>query len=205
MRPISGFERPLVQWLFVALSIILVATAGGAAWVARHANVAADAARAAEESGRLERQQLDAQLARERSSREALALEVARQRESGIEPARVMPTLTLTPLATRGATPPAATAKSATAQDATQLIELRLVLPAEAPNRRFDIVLRDWSSGDVVWSRSGLASSRIDRQLMVTAFVAGDVFRPGAYELLVTAANAAGQKEEVAAYEIAFK
>ena len=203
MRPISGFERPLIQWLFVALSVVLIATAGGAAWVARRANAASDSARAAEESGRLERQQLDAQLARERSSREALGLELARLRAGSTEPTRVMPTLTLTPVAKRGATPPDATA---TVQHATQLLELRLVLPsAGKPHTRFDVVLRDWSTGDLTWSRGGLTSSKIDRQLMVTAFVTGELFRSGAYELLLSGRNADGQKEEVAAYEIAFK
>lgn len=203
MRPISGFERPVIQWLFVALSVVLIAAAGGAAWMARRATASSEAARAAEESGRLERQQLDAQLARERSSREALSLELTRQRESGPEPVRVVPTLTLTPLTTRGPLPPAPTA---TSQHATQLIELRLILPAtDKKFTRFDVVLRDWSTGAVVWSRGGLAATRVDRQAMVTAFTTGDVFRPGAYELLLSAVTAEGQKAEVAAYEIAFK
>jgi len=203
MRPISGFERPLVQWLFVALSVVLIATAGGAAWVARRANAAADLARAAEENGRFEREQLDAQLARERSSREALSLELTRQRESGAKPTGVMPTLTLTPLTVRGATPPE---PSVTAQHATQVIELRLVLPSSGKRyTAFDIALRDWSTGHVVWSRGGLIATTVDRQAMATTFVTGDVFRAGAYELLLSGMTAEGKKEEVASYEITFK
>jgi hypothetical protein len=202
VRPISGFERPLVQWLFVGLSVILIAAAGGGAWAARRASVAADAALAAQLRGEHERQQLDAQLARERSSREALALELARQRESGAEPIRVMPTLTLTPLTKRGATPPEPTV---TVQHATQLIELRLILPAtDKKYTRFEVALRDWSTGDAVWSRGALTASNIDRQAMVTTFVTGDVFRAGAYELLLSGVTD-GKKEEVASYEITFK
>jgi hypothetical protein len=203
MRPISGFERPLIQWLFVALSIVLIATVGGAAWVARRANAAAALARAAEQNGRFERQQLDAQLARERSSREALSLELTRQRESGAEPTGVMPTLTLTPLTVRGATPPE---PSVTAQHATQVIELRLVLPSSARRyTAFDIALRDWSTGHVVWSRGGLIATTIDRQSMVTTYVTGELFRPGAHELLLSAQTPQGKREEVASYEITFK
>jgi hypothetical protein len=203
MRPISGFDRPGLQWLFVALSVLLIAVAGGAAWVARQANAAAETARSAEEGSRLERQHLDAQLARERSSREALTLELSRAREGTSEPVRVMPTLTLEPVTTRGASPPAATVAT---QHATQLIELRLVLPAAAkPHTRFEAVLRDWTTGRLVWSRGGLAASTVDRQSMLATFVTGDLFRPGAYELLVSGVGTEGQKTEVASYEVAFR
>jgi hypothetical protein len=203
MRPVSGFERPVVQWLFVALSLVLIVAAGGAAWVARHAKAGADAARAADETGRLERQQLEAQLARERSAREALTLELARQRETGSEPVRVMPTLTLAPVATRGATPPP---PAVTMQHATQVIELRLILPPGAERyTRFDVVLRDWSSGSVAWSRGGLLATTVDRQRMVAAFVTGDLFKAGPYELLLSGVTRDGHKEEAASYEVAFK
>ena len=147
MRPISGFDRPVLQWLFAALSVLLIAVAGGAAWVARQANAAAETARSAEEGSRLERQHLDAQLARERSAREALTLELSRAREGTSEPVRVMPTLTLEPVTTRGASPPAATVAT---QHATQLIELRLVLPAAAQRHtRFEAVLPEVESGQL--------------------------------------------------------
>lgn len=203
MRPISGFERPVLQWLFVALSVILIGVAGGASWIARRANAAAEAARAAEEGHRLERQNLDAQLARERSTREALTLELARARETGSGSARVMPTLTLAPLTTRGSSPPAPTVS---VQHATQVIELRLVLPASAkPYTRFEAVLRDWTTGTLVWSRGGLTASKVDREQVLATLVTGDLFRAGAYELLVSGAAADGQKLEIASYEIAFR
>ncbi len=203
MRPISGFERPVVQWVFVGLSLVLIASAGGAAWAARRANATAAALRAAEEGGRLERQHLEAQLARERSTREALSLELARQRETGGGPARVMPTLTLTPVGTRGHTPPQPTV---TTQHATQLIELRLMLPPGADRyARFEVVLRDWSTGDLAWSRGGLGAGTIDRQRMLSTFVTGDVFRATAYELLVSGITGNGQRREVASYEVAFR
>jgi hypothetical protein len=203
MRPISGFERPIVQWLFVGLSVVLIVTAGAAAWGARRANAAATAARALEEGGRLERQHLDAQLARERSAREALSLELARQRETGAEAARMIPTLTLRPLATRGSLPPVATVAT---QHAAQVIEMRLVLPPGTERyARFDVVVRDWATGEAAWSRGGLVAGTIERQRMLSTFVTGDVFRAAAYELLVSGMTANGQRGEVASYEIAFR
>ena len=204
MRPVNGFDRPILQWLFVASAVILIGIAGGAAWLARRANVAAETARAAEEGGRLERQQLEAQLARERSAREALTLELARAREGGgAQPARVVPTLTLTPAISRGSTPPAPTAST---RHATEVIELRLVLPAPAKQyTRFEAVLRNWSTGQLVWSRGGLTSMTIDRQRAIATFVTGDLFRAGSYEVLVYGIAADGKKVELASYEIAFK
>ena len=204
MRPISGFERPPFQWLFAALAVVLIAVAGGAAWHARRTAAVATELRAADEGARLERQRLEAQLARERSSREALTLELARQRAGGAEPPGVMPTLTLTPTGTRGPTPPVPTAS---AQHATQVIELRLVLPARAEKQfaRFDVSWRDWSGGDLLWSRGGMTAAVIDRQAMVTTFLIGDVLRAGSYELLLSGVTLDGRKEEVASYELAVK
>jgi protein involved in polysaccharide export with SLBB domain len=75
------------------------------------------------------------------------------------------------------------------------------VLPAgkPAPAARYGISVRTWSGGDTVWQRSGLAESIVDGKRMVTAFVTGDVFAPGAYELSLTAGPPAA---EVASYEV---
>ena len=203
MRPISGFERPVLQWLFVALSVILIAVAARAAWVARRAIADAAFARSTEAGGRLERQRLDAQLARERSAREALTLDLARTRDGNAESARLMPTLTLEPLTTRGASPPEPTVST---QHATQVIELRLVLPAAArPHTRFEVVLREWTTGRLVWSRGGLSPSTVGRQSMLATFVTGDLFRPGAYEVLVSGVGSDGQTTGIASYDVAFK
>ncbi len=203
MRPVSGFERPVVQWLFVALSVLLIVVAVGAGWTARRANGEMAAARAAEDGLRRERNNLEAQLARERSAREALTLELARAREDGTGPAPVMPTLTLKPLAVRGASSPEPTVST---QHATQIIELRLVLPPSArPYTRFEAVMREWTSGSLVWARGGLTPSTIDRQSMLTAFVTGDLFRAGAYELRLSAVAADGDLVTIASYEVAVK
>lgn len=202
MRPVSGFERPAFQWAFVVLGVILIGVAGGSAWIARRASGAAHAARAAEESGRLERQHLEAELARERSARESLALELARARQGTAASSRV-PTLTLVPLTTRSASPPD---PSVTPRHAPEAIELRLVLPAAAkPYARFDVVWRDWSSGLLIWSRGGLAATDIDGRPGVTTWVPGDVLGVGAYEILLTGVTRAGGREDVAAYEVAVK
>ena len=205
MRPISGFDRPAFQWLFLSLAVALIGVAGAAAWHARRSADAAAQLRAAEEQARFDTQRLDAQLARERSTREALALELSRLRAGGDAALpRTMPTLTLMPTDTRGPTPPA---PSVTAQHATQVVELRLLLPRGKHSQyaRFEVVLRDWSGGDVLWSRGGLVPSAIEGRAAAITFLTGDVLRAGSYELLLSGVTRDGQKHEVAAYEISIK
>lgn len=198
MRQVSGFERPIVQWLFVASGIILIAVAAGEALALRRARAEVESVRAADLSSRIEGDRLRGQLTREQAARESFSLELARQRAAGASTA--LPTLTLSPLTHRDAQPPDPTVVKPAD---TQLIQLRLVLPSSAKSDapRYRIGMRTWSGGDAVWSRSGLPMSTIESRRMVTAFITGDVLAPGAYE--ITLATDAGDKSaEVAVYEV---
>lgn len=202
MRPVSGFDRPIVQWLYVALGVVLTVVAAGEALGLRRARAAIESLRAAHLESRVQQEQLQNRLAREQATREALALELTRVRASkgSARPEALAgpPTLTLTPLTTRGAQPPEPTVAPPAA---AQPIQLRLVLPRGrgTASARYDIAVRTWSAGETVWRRSGIAGSTVDGQPMVTTFVTGDVFTTGAYEVLLTSA---GEKPvDVAAYE----
>jgi hypothetical protein len=202
MRPVSGLERPALQWLFVALGVALVVVAAGEAVGLRRARGQIAALRAADLNARIERQQLQARAAREGSAREALSLEVGRLRATG--PGVSQPTLTLSPLLKRGATPPEATVERPAEN---QVIQLRLILPSGGPAHpsRYTIVVRTWSGGDTIWSRSGLSVSTVDNGPMVTAFITGDVFAPGAYEIALSGTSIGNKTEDIAAYEIAVR
>lgn len=201
MRPVSGFDRPVLQWLFVALGIALVLAAAAEAIGLRRARAQIEALHAVDLNGRLERHQLETRVAREQAARESLTLEVARLRGGSAVEAATTPTLTLAPLKTRGATPPPPTVA---VPAPAQTIELRLVLDA-APRRvkRYAITLRRWSEGEVVWSRSGLAASTIEGRHIVTARITGDVLTAGAYELALTADTPESPTADVASYELA--
>jgi len=205
MRPVSGFERPIAQWLFVVLAVVLIAIAAAEAWVLRRAHNEIESLRAARLESRVEREQLESRLTHEQATREALALELTRQRAStGSATASgggaAAPTLTLTPLTHRGPQPPDPTVAQ---PPAAQSIQLRLVLPhgRATPSARYTIAVRAWSGGETVWQRGGLTGSTVDGQAMVTTLVTGDVFTAGAYEVLLT--SAAEKPVEIAAYEIA--
>jgi hypothetical protein len=201
MRPVSGFDRPVVQWLFVVLGLVLIAVAAAEAAALLRARTLIGELRTADLNGLVEREQLQAQAAREQAAREALSLELARQRGAGA--AVTQPTLTLSPLRKRGAQPPEPTVGNPADN---QSIQLRLLVPdgAEPPTAHYTIVVRTWTGGDLVWSRAGLTLSSVDKKRMVTAFVTGDVFAPGAYEIALTR-HAGEANPDVASYEVAVR
>jgi hypothetical protein len=56
MRHVSGFERPAVQWIFVALAAILIALVAGEAFVVLRQRVELEKVRAEDLNARLDRQ-----------------------------------------------------------------------------------------------------------------------------------------------------
>ena len=203
MRPVSGFERPGLQWLFVALAVVLVGLAAAEAVGLRRLRGQVESLRASDLNGRIEREQLQARMAREQSAREAFSLEVARLRGSP-QAGASQPTLTLSPLIRRGATPPDPTVERPAEN---QAIQLRLLLPTGAVPRgsTYSVAVRAWSGGQTIWSRGGLAASTVEGRATVSAFLTGDVFPPGAYEVALTAMSSDNKIADVAAYEIAVR
>jgi hypothetical protein len=202
MRPVRGFDRAIVQWTFVALAVVLIVLAAALAVAVRGLNVTVGEMHAARIEERAARDQLEARLARERSTREALALELGRLRAGQANAsagASGIPTLTLRPLRAREATPPPPTMS---APAASQIIELRLVLPpgADAKLAPFSLTVRDWTTGQDRLTRGGLGVVAFEGGSAVAAFVTGDIFPSGAHEVILRTAQA-----ETATYEITVK
>ena len=101
----------------------------------------------------------------------------------------------------RGSNPPEPTL-DAPGKDAA--IELRLVLPVRAVRTGgYTIAVRAWTGGETIWSRGGLRATSIEGRATVSALITGDVFAPGAYEVVLTTTSADGKAADVAAYEVA--
>lgn len=202
MKPVQGFDRPVVQWLFVLLGVLLVAVAAGEAVGLRRAHGALAELRRESLEARVARQRLELRLAQEQSARESFALEAARQRGGAAPVAE--PTLTLTPVTRRQPTPPEPTVG---APPATQSVQLRLMLAGKRsdPSRRYLVSLRSWSGGELRWSRGDLRATAVDGRAAVTARMAGDVLAPGAYEILLSDVTAADAPVEAGAYEVAVR
>ena len=202
MRPVPGFERPLLQWAFIALSLLLVIVVAAEAWALRRERGRREAIHAAELEGRLERQQLEMRLVREQSAREALSLEVARLRgRDDAGQAAPVPTLTLTPMAAPSAAPPDPSVEQPPAE---QLIALRLVLPSTVDaRRRFAVSLRAWSGGPVLWLRGNVPAVAVEGRQMVIALISGDLLARGTYEVTVT--SEADPPAPVASYQVSVR
>ena len=203
MRPVSGFDRPGLQWLFVALAVVLVGLVAAETVGLRRLRGQVESLHASDLNARVEREQLQARIAREQSAREAFSLEAARLR-GGSHAGASQPMLTLSPLTRRGATPPDPTVER---PGENQAIQLRLLLPPGPVSRgsNYTVTARAWSGGETIWSRGGLAASTVDGRAMVTAFITGDVFAPGAYEIALTTLSSDKKVADVAAYEIAVR
>jgi hypothetical protein len=203
MRPVSGFERPWMQWGFVMLGVVLIGVAAAEAVALRRLRGDIAQARASEMSAQAAREETQIKLTQERAARQALSFDVERLR-GGDRAGRSTPTLTLAPVAKRGAAPPEPTVDVIPDGES---IQLRLLLPAAAAAAaaRYSVNVRSWSGGETVWSRNGLRASTVDAHRMVTAFVTGDVFAPGAYEVALTAPAADATRTEIASYEVAVR
>ena len=197
MRSLKGFDRPGVQWAFVTLAAVLAVLVASLSIALWRLNGSLRELRVARLEDRAARDALEARLAREQSTREALTLELGRLRGATASGApAVPPTLTLEPLRRREATPPPPTMN---APAAAQVIELRLVLPrgADADAGPYELSVRDWVTGQVRLTRSGLRATRLEGRHTVTAYVPGDIFGPGSHEVILT-----GRGAEPASYEI---
>lgn len=205
MRPVKGLDKPLVQWFLLAacavMTILLVLAARSVARATRQV----DDLVAGQTTAAVDRQSLEEQLTRERATREALALEIARLRarqgpetSSGSE----IPTLTLAPTASLGVGPPEPTVAE---PGRAQLIELRLLMPETVGDnvKTCQIIARDWSTGQPRWSRADVPVADIDGRRAAVAYVTGEMFAPGAYELLVTpTASDTGASEPTVSFEV---
>jgi hypothetical protein len=73
MRPVSGFERPLMQWLFVGIGAVLVAAALAEAVALRRVRAELTDVQGANAAARIERDETQIKLTHERSAREELS------------------------------------------------------------------------------------------------------------------------------------
>ena len=197
MRGVSGLHKPGVQWTFVAIAFALLVVIMLSGVALTRMRAAMDAARADAMQARVDREQIEAAFQRERSARESLALQLGRERTGAAAGAAGPPTLTLSPVRAKSPKGP----ELAVPQTSAPLIVLRLLLPAKAPaDASYEVRLRSWTTGDLLWLRSGVRAGTADGKAAVIAPIASDVFAPGAYEVVLN--TTASPPSQVADYEV---
>jgi hypothetical protein len=208
VRRVRGFEKPGIQWTVIALGIALMILLVAATVRIRTLQ---DLLRRADQVMSTEgkrRETLERDLARERSTREALALELARVRSGAAcggsgDAAAGPPTLTLDPVRERSGSPPAVNIDSA---DPDTVVELRLLLPDTASSelKQLNLTARDWTTGAVRWSLGAVRVATADGRRAAVAQVSGEMIAPGVFEFVLAPVGEGGpQPEAVAAYELA--
>lgn len=204
MRAVKGLDRPAVQWMVIAASVLLAALLAAATLSVRDRTTRIEDLLESHGACRSDLEVLEAQLSKERAAREAFSLELARvraQQGSGDAASQDTPTLTLVPPAERGPVPPDA---RAAAPARAQAIQLRLVLPADVvvDEGGFRIAARDWATGRALWSTVRGTTGTVDGRRALIAHVTGEMLGPGSYELTVTAGASADTPEPIAVYEV---
>jgi hypothetical protein len=188
MRGIPGAERPFVQWMLVALCIAIVVLAAGVVRRERAADVALRQMRDDLDAGARVRLQLERQIARERSAREAFEIGLGRERAAN-SPAGI-------PLQ------PGLDPSGKPAQEVRippEVSRVQLVLPL-GPKRygRYRAAIRPWTGGDELWVNAMLHADIDPRRLFVA--VPAEVLERGAYELSLHGIAPDGRREDLATF-----
>jgi hypothetical protein len=201
LKQIGALDRPCVQWIVVLGSATLTALLAVSSVMQWRAGVQVDRLEALVLESRAGREAIERELMRERSARQALSLELKRLRERDRD-GLAYATLTMSPLTNRGPLPAGSMTNEA---DRRQTIELRLVLPKGqgGSSGQLQITARDWSTGQVYWSRARTTTAVVEGRRAVIAYVTGEMLPAGAYELLLTSPQpGASVSPQIAAYEL---
>jgi hypothetical protein len=188
LRGVPGGDRPLVQWLMVALAVAIVVLA---ARVVLRERDARETIRRLEEELRAaaaREEQLERSLARERAAREAFEIGLGRERASNAPPG----------IPLEGGLDPSGRPKQQIRlpDEATRV---RFVLPLKGPRlARYRAGLRTFSGGEELWSHAVLRADADPMRLFVT--VPYELLAPGAYELMVVGFTDRGERKDVDAY-----
>lgn len=188
LRGVPGGERPLVQWLMVALAVAIV---GLALFLLQRDRAARETLRALQDELRAaddREMKLERQLARERSAREAFEIGLGRERAAN---------------APQGIALEAGLDRSGRPKQEVLLpadvARVQFVLPLKGPRlARYRAALRTFSEGDELWVHAALRADVDPKRLFVAVPI--DVLAPGAYELALTGFTEKGERRDVEAF-----
>jgi hypothetical protein len=193
LSSIPGLDRPLFQWLLLLLCGALVALAVWSAIRVRALRSQVGTLQAAVLVAERRQDDLERQLAREQSAREALSIGLARERTATNRERPVVPAFRLTPGLSRSGVPEQ---KLAVSPEAVA-VQLELVTERR-PGRTYRAGVVPFSGGDELWSHARLRPRNARAPVVVT--IPAEILMPGWYALALTTADASGKREEAGTY-----
>jgi hypothetical protein len=188
IRGVPGADRPVLQWLLVSLSVLIIVLAVLLIRRDRETErglraMAQDLRAASERQLALERQ-----IARERSAREAFEIGFGKERS-----ANTLPGIPLEPGLDSSGKPkqqlrlPAGVGR------------VQLVLPVgERRYPRYRAAIRPWQGGEDLWLNAMLRTNVDPRRLFVPVPV--EVLAPGGYSLLLSGIRTDGGRDDVSVF-----
>lgn len=188
IKGIPGAERPLVQWSLVLLCVAIVALAAGLVQRERDARGTITQMKKDLDAAAKVQLQLERQIARERSAREAFEIGLGRERAAnnpqgisllpGLDPSgHPKQQLRIPP----------------------DMSRVQLVLPLGSKRYdRYRAAIRPWSGGDELWVHAMLRADVDPKRLFVA--VPLDVLPRGSYELSLSGWTTDGRREDVATF-----
>lgn len=190
---VPGLDRPIVQWIVFLLCVALVALGVMSAGRIRALRAQIGTLNADARVAERRREELERQLAREQSAREALAIGLTRERAASEQVKPVVPAFTLTPGLSRSGIPEQ---KLAVPADAAA-VQLELVT-ARRPGRTYRVGVVPFAGGDELWSHARIRP-RTPRAPVVV-IIPAEILVPGRYGLALTTVDAGGKREEAGTY-----
>jgi hypothetical protein len=183
---VPGGDRPVVQWMLIAAGIVIVVLAALLIQRQRQDRATIGALQAAVRDLTGQHEELERQLARERAAREAFQIGLGRERTINAPVAvALQPGLDRSGSLTQLRIP-------------KDLPRITLVLPLAASYDRYRAALRDFTSGDELWSHARLrpeaGSKRLDLVLPAEVLVSGR------YELVLSGIDRDGTPGEAAVF-----
>lgn len=188
MRGVPGVERPVVQWILVALCVLIIVLAALLVRSRRASDAVVGVLR--QELDRAARRQssLELEVQRERAARESFQISLEQERG-----ANAFPGVALEPGLASSGLPKQQLRVPADAR------RVPLVLPL--PSHRFDhyrVAVRPFAGGDDVWVHARLHPGRDARRLIVP--VPGEVLPPGSYELALSGVGTDGRRRDLSTF-----
>jgi hypothetical protein len=188
IRGVPGADRPVVQWLLVALCLVIVVQAGLLIRRDRETErgvraMAHDLRAAAERQESLERE-----VARERSAREAFEIGLGKERA-----ANTLPGIPLEPGLDSDGKP------KQQLRIPADVGRVQLVLPVGG--KRFDryrVAIRPWTGGEELWVHAMVRADVDPKRVFVPVPV--EVLTPGAYALLLGGFRQDGSRDDFSVF-----
>lgn len=188
VKGLPGIERPLVQWSLVLLCVMITVLAAGLVRRERGANDAVRQMKNELDEGRKLQLQLERQVARERSAREAFEIGLGRERAVNNPQG----------IALQAGLDPSGRPRQQVRIPA-DVSRVQLVLPVGSKRyERYRAAIRPWSGGDELWVHAMLRADIDPGRLFVAVPV--DVLARGAYELSLSGLRSDGRRDDIATF-----